>query len=149
MVRKLILLLIPFIFIACASDPAPAVTPEPELRPFLPRPEVEQNPKIEIDLTKHDSASITVVYSADTWAFINAVILKNSAGEEKTYRFKKPSRSVRADASILEICVYTSLNYDDLKYADDLRQFVAVGDVTARPLADDAYFDFMPVKIKQ
>ena len=144
MVRKLFFILIPFIFICCASDNPPAVPAEPSLRPFTSAPVVEQNPKVVIDLTAQDSVAITVSYSAEWWAFINGVVLKNGAGEEKRYTFKKPNRSVRSDASIFEACVYICRD----NYADELREFVAVGDVTARPLADNKYFDFAPVVIK-
>lgn len=148
MVRKLVFILIPLLLISCASKTTPAVSAEPELRPFLSLPEEEPNPKVVIDLTQQDSVAITVSYSADQWAFINAVVLRNGAGEEKRYTFKKTSHTVMSDASIIETCVYISRNSDIENYADKLREFLAVGDVTARPLADNKYFEFAPVQIK-
>lgn len=148
MVRKLVFLLIPLFFIGCVSDPAP-VSVEPSVPDV--EPVVIQNPSIRIDVSEPDIASITVSYSADYWAFINGVILKNGAGEEKRYTFKNPRRTVRPDASIYEVCIYISQNTDIPPivhyYADELRAFVAVGDITARPLADNKTFSFMPVDI--
>ena len=149
MVRKLILLLIPLFFIGCASDPAPVVPAEPAA-PAV-EPVVVQNPKISIDLSKPDSASIALSYSADQWAFINGVELKNGAGDVVRYTFKKPFRKVMDSGAVLEICSIVLQDYDIggvvSAGASKLRDFVAVGDVTARPLADNKNFGFMQVII--
>lgn len=150
MVRKLILLLIPLFFIGCASDPAPVVSVVPAEPAAVPA--VVQNPKISIDLSKPDSASVSVSYSADQWAFINGVELKNGAGDVVRYTFKKPLRKVMDSGAVLEICSIVLQDYDIggvvSAGASKLRDFVAVGDVTARPLADNEYFDFAPVVIQ-
>lgn len=149
MVRKLILLLIPLFFIGCASVPAPVsvVPAEPAAVPV-----VVQNPKISIDLSKPDSASIALSYTADQWAFINGVELKNGAGDVVRYTFKKPLHKVMDSGAVLEICSIVLQDYDIggvvSAGASKLRDFVAVGDVTARPLADKEFFDFAPVIIR-
>ena len=144
MVRKLILLLIPLFFIGCASDPAPVSVAPAE-------PEPVQNIIIKIDLSKPDSASIALSYSADQWAFINGVELKNGAGDIVRYTFKKPMRKVMDSGAILEICSIVLQDYDIggvvSAGASKLRDFVAVGDITARPLADNEIFNYMPVDI--
>ena len=147
MVRKLILLLIPLFFIGCASDPAPVVSVAPA------EPEPVQNIIIKIDLSKPDSASIALSYSADQWAFINGVELKNGAGDVVRYTFKKPMRKVMDSGGVLEICSIVLQDYDIggvvSAGASKLRDFVAVGDVTARPLADNEIFSFSAVEITQ
>ena len=146
MVRKLILLLIPLFFIGCASDPAPVSVAPAE-------PEPVQNIIIKIDVSKPDSASVSVSYSADQWAFINGVELKNGAGDVVRYTFKKPLRKVMSGGDILEICSIVLQDYDIggvvSAGASKLRDFVAVGDVTARPLADNKIFNFSAVEITQ
>lgn len=149
MVRKILFILIPLFFIGCASDPAPVVPAEPAA-PAV-EPVVVQNPKISIDLSKPDSASVSLSYSADSWAFITGVELKNGAGDIVRYTFKKPLRKVMDSGAILEICSIVLQDYDIggvvSAGASKLRDFVAVGDVTARPLADNEIFNFMPVDI--
>ena len=149
MVRKLILLLIPLFFIGCASDPAPVVSVVPAEPAAVPV--VVQNPKISIDLSKPDSASVSVSYSANQWAFINGVELKNGAGDVVRYTFKKPMRKVMDSGAVLEICSIVLQDYDIggvvSAGASKLRDFVAVGDVTARPLADNEIFNYMLVDI--
>ena len=150
MVRKIILLLIPFIFVCCASDPAPVVPAAPEPPAVVSVP-VVSSPIITIDLSKPDFASIGVSYSADTWAFITGVELKNGAGETVRYTFKKPMRKVNNNGSITEICTISLQDYNIdgvvSTGASKLRAFVAVGDVTARPLADNEIFNFSAVTI--
>lgn len=150
MVRKYILfLLIPFLFIACASDPAPVVSSAPAAPVVKPAVVEVPNPKISIDKSKPDMISISVSYTADAWAFITGIELKNGAGEIKKYTFKKPYHKVLENGRIMEICTYTCQNLDIPPvvhyYADELREFLAVGDITARPIADNEHFSFMPV----
>lgn len=151
MVRKLFLLLIPFIFIACASDPAPVVTAAPEPPVVVPEPVVVANPKISIDLSKPDSAIVSVSYSADFWAFITGVELKNCAGDTVRYTFKKPFHEVMDNGSCLEICnIFLKDSVGEYYVntsATKLRGFVAVGDITARPIADNKIFNFYQVVI--
>ena len=155
MVRKIFFFLIPFIFVCCASDPAPVETPAAELAPFLPRPEPVETErlKISIEYLKPTTASISVSYSAENWAFIYGVELKNGAGDTVRYTFKNPRRSVRNDASIFENCVIILQDivddYSNFTAATKLRNFLAVGDVTARPLADNKIFSFSAVEITQ
>ena len=137
MVRKIFFILIPFFFFACASKPAP----DPVI-----------NPEIKIDLSKQDMASISLIYTAENWAFINAVELKNAAGEIKKYTFKDVRRDVFKRGVIFEGAVISLFNADDpyikITDADKLRAFIGGGEITARPLADRRTFAFGPVDVK-
>lgn len=154
MVRKIFLILIPFIFLGCQSKPTresylppPPIAVIPEYKPDPSK----LNPKIIIDTADPDNILISVSYSADSWAFINGVEIKNGAGDIKKYSFKSPRHTVLDSGAVMEICVYTCQNLDIPPvvhyYADEIREFLAVGDITARPLADKKSFGFMQVII--
>lgn len=152
MVRKLIYLFIPLfllccpLFILCCAS---VEAPEPSAPAVEPVKIV--NPEIKIDFTKPEMASVSVYYRADNWAFIDGVELKNGAGETRRYTFKKPRRTVWDNGTISEFGVVVLQDWDIdgvvSTAATKLRDFVAVGDVSARPLADIKYFDFSPVEI--
>jgi hypothetical protein len=134
-VRKIFLILISFLFLSCAS------------KPVLD----DVNPQITITFNSVDSASISVLYTADKWAFINGVELKNAAGDVKKYMFKDVRRQVSKGGAIFEGAVITLFNSDDpyIKITDveKLRAFIGGGAVTARPLADRRTFAFGAVDI--
>ena len=146
--KKLFLILICAALVGCASKPAELA----EVAPVVSEP-VVTNLKIIIEFSAPDMASVTVSYSADNWAFINGVELQNGAGDKMRYTFKTPYRKVMSNGSILEICTITLQNYviDGIAStgASKLRDFVAVGDVTARPLADNEFFNFSAVVINE
>ena len=77
--------------------------------------------------------------------------MKNGTGDVVRYTFKKPMRKVMDSGAVLEICSIVLQDYDIggvvSAGASKLRDFVAVGDVTARPLADKKFFGFMQVII--
>ena len=58
----------------------------------------------------------------------------------------------KSHCAVLEICSIVLQDYDIggvvSAGASKLRDFVAVGDITARPLADNEIFNFMPVDQK-
>ena len=151
MVRKYILfLLIPFFFFGCKSKPLThyyptkiAVIPENT----APDPRM-LNPHIVVNLSDPDCATITVGYSAQNWAFINAIELKNADGEILKYSVSC-SRKVGDRGWISEVGSVILMDWDlggeYTKQNTRLREFLAVGDITARPIADNEHFSFMPV----
>lgn len=62
------------------------------------------------------------------------------------------NRSVQKDSSVYEygfiVLINNKSEYIDIRNAENLIVFIGDGNVTARPLADDKYFDFIPVEIK-
>lgn len=109
------------------------------------------NPHIVVNLSDPDCATITVGYSAQNWAFINAIELKNADGEILKYSVSC-SRKVGDRGWISEVGSVILMDWDlggeYTKQNTRLREFMAVGGVTGRPVADESRFGFMMIEIK-
>lgn len=142
MVRKIFLLFIPFFFVACASNKSGLSQHIENIPPY----------EVKIEITGADMVSLTAVYRGSWWAFLNGIEIKNAAGETKKYKLKDVNRSVQKDSSVYEygfiVLINNKSEYIDIRNAENLIVFIGDGNVTARPLADDKYFDFIPVEIK-
>lgn len=106
------------------------------------------NPRISVKLSDPDCVIITMGYSAQNWAFINAIELKNADGEILKYSVSC-SRKVGDRGWISEVGSVILMDWDlggeYTKQNTRLREFLAVGNITARPIADNEHFSFMPV----